>query len=140
MDPTNMVTTGSPLIKANMPNPPGQAGSAKIVENMQSTENLTGGGDVTKSLQAGESSTDSAVVSGQQGQQEIDTAVENVNNFFQTVNRTLAFKLDEDSENMVVQVTDSETKEVVRQIPSEEFLKLAQRLEEFRGLLFEEIA
>jgi flagellar protein FlaG len=38
---------------------------------------------------------------------------------------------------MVVAVVDAETQEVIRQIPSEEVLAIAARLDEARGLLFE---
>ena len=138
MDPTNSVT-GSPLIKANMPKPSVHVGAENTVEMMQPDKN-TEGEKVDKRLQTDAAGANSENKSVEDEKKEIDTAVENVNDFFQTVNRTLEFKLDEDSETMVVQVTDSKTKEVVRQIPSEEFLQLAQRLEEFRGLLFEEIA
>ena len=138
MDPTNSVA-GSPLIKANMPNPSVHVGSENTVENVKPAKDAEGK-EVNKRLQAEVTDANSDNKLAEDGKKEIDTAVENVNDFFQTVNRTLEFKLDEDSETMVVQVTDSETKEVVRQIPSEEFLQLAQRLEEFRGLLFEEIA
>ena len=44
----------------------------------------------------------------------------------------LAFSIDKDTENTVVQVTDLNTEKLVRQIPSEDFLKLAERLKDMR--------
>ena len=48
----------------------------------------------------------------------------------------LNFSLDEDTQRVIVSVVDSETDEVVRQVPPEEMLRLAARLNEFRGTLF----
>jgi len=65
----------------------------------------------------------------------------------------LAFCIDKDTENTVVKVTDLNTEKLVRQIPSEDFLKLAERLKDMRentavskkdaetkGILFDEKA
>lgn len=73
--------------------------------------------------------------SGQRGQ--VEKAVSEMNGFFQIVKRNLQFSLDDDSGKMVVQIKDEQGK-VVKQIPTEEALELARRLDEFRGLLFED--
>ncbi|MEW6989338.1 flagellar protein FlaG [Colwelliaceae bacterium 6441] len=59
-------------------------------------------------------------------------------------NRNLAFSIDDDSGNFVIKVTDTKTDEVIRQIPSEEFIRVAKRianlseeLNSAQGLLFE---
>lgn len=46
------------------------------------------------------------------------------------------FHIEQPSSPPVVRVTDQETGEVIRQIPAEETLRLAERLEEVRGILF----
>lgn len=71
------------------------------------------------------------------GQQQVEDAVKNVNEFLQMVRRSVQFKLDEDTGRMVVQVRDEETNEVIRQIPREEVLKIAKELDRLKGLLFE---
>ncbi|BBL74957.1 flagellar protein FlaG [Methylomagnum ishizawai] len=86
-----------------------------------------------------------ADLSGQQGKggdgkQPVEQAVKDINAFFQDVKRTLEFNIDQDSGRMVIQIKDSETKQVIRQIPPEYVLKLAKQLGEVRGLLFEEKA
>jgi flagellar protein FlaG len=68
---------------------------------------------------------------------ELEEAVSNVEAFTQSIRRDLKFSLDDDSGKVVVKVTDSSTGEVIRQMPSEEALKLAQRLQEARSLLFQ---
>lgn len=66
----------------------------------------------------------------------IQEAVENIQEFVQTVRRDLNFSLDDSSGQVVVKVTDSHSGDVIRQIPSEEALELAERLSEARSLLF----
>ncbi|MFU8790160.1 MAG: flagellar protein FlaG [Methylobacter sp.] len=68
--------------------------------------------------------------------EQIAGAVADMNEFFQLAKRSLQFSLDEDSEMMVIQIRD-EDGQVIKQIPQEEALELARRLDEFRGLLFE---
>ncbi len=49
----------------------------------------------------------------------------------QIIRRDLNFSLDEDSGKMVVKIIDAESQETVRQIPPEELLALARRLQQF---------
>ena len=74
------------------------------------------------------------------GKQPVEQAVKDINDFFQNVNRTLEFNIDQDSGRMVVQIKDSQTNQVIRQIPPDYVLKLAKQLGEVKGLLFEEKA
>jgi flagellar protein FlaG len=68
--------------------------------------------------------------------QEITTAVKDINQFFQAAQRTLDFSLDDASGRMVMQIRDTTTNEVIRQIPSEDALLLAKKLDGLTGLLF----
>jgi flagellar protein FlaG len=74
----------------------------------------------------------------QPDKQQVADAVKNMNDFLQTVRRTLQFSLDEDSGRMVVQIKDAETNKVIRQIPSEEVLRIAEQMDKLKGLLLEE--
>ena len=47
------------------------------------------------------------------------------------------FNLDEDSGRVVINVTEATSGDVIRQIPSEEALRLAENLSEIRSVLFE---
>lgn len=58
----------------------------------------------------------------------IKTAVDELSDFAKASNRRLNFSVDESSDRPVVKVTDTESGEVIRQIPSEEVLKLSERL------------
>jgi len=68
--------------------------------------------------------------------EEMQSAVSKLNDHIQIVRRNLQFSIDEESGRTVVKVMDAETEEVIRQVPSEEALKLAKHLEEIKGLLF----
>jgi flagellar protein FlaG len=43
------------------------------------------------------------------------------------------FENDQEAKQLVVKVVDRETDEVIRQIPPEELMNLAQRLDDLRG-------
>ncbi len=60
--------------------------------------------------------------------EDIELAVQEVQAFLQVQNRNLAFSIDESTQRSVVTVKDSESGDVIRQIPSEEVLKLAERI------------
>jgi flagellar protein FlaG len=76
----------------------------------------------------------------QPSRQELDKAVKSVNDFVSTVNNTLNFSIDEDTGTTVVKVIDNTTKEVIKQIPSEEMLVIAKALDNLKGLLVQQKA
>jgi flagellar protein FlaG len=61
---------------------------------------------------------------------ELKQAVSQLNNFVQTMQRDLQFSIDKESGTMVVKVIDAKSEKVIRQIPSEETLRLARSLAE----------
>lgn len=50
------------------------------------------------------------------------------------------FELQEDSSRLITRLVDRETGELIRQIPAEEVLRVAERLEEVQGQLIREEA
>jgi flagellar protein FlaG len=66
---------------------------------------------------------------------EIQQAVDGLSDFAKASNRQLNFSFDESSERPVVKVTDAESGEVIRQIPTEEVLKLSERLRDLQSEL-----
>jgi len=76
---------------------------------------------------------DSAAVASRE---EVEAAVATIQDFVQSVRRSLNFSLEEGSGRVVVKVTDAGSGDVIRQIPSEEALQLAENLSEVRSLLF----
>jgi flagellar protein FlaG len=60
-----------------------------------------------------------------------ESAVSSLNNAMQTVQRDLVFNLDEDSGRVVIKVMDSNSGELIRQIPTEEVLAIAASLQNY---------
>jgi flagellar protein FlaG len=61
-------------------------------------------------------------------EKEVEEVVTNLNDFMQDFNRNISFNVDSSSSGVVVEVLDSKTEEVIRQIPSEEILAIRERL------------
>lgn len=64
--------------------------------------------------------------------EELGEAVESINQFVNAQMRTLNFSVDENSGKAVVKVIDFETKDVIRQIPGEEVLKMASAIKKLQ--------
>ena len=69
--------------------------------------------------------------------EQLQAAVSDIQNFVQSVRRDINFNLDDDSGRVVINVTEATSGDVIRQIPSEEALRLAENLSEIRSVLFE---
>ncbi len=68
---------------------------------------------------------------------QVKEAVSRINEYIQQTDRVLDFQLDEDSGKTVIRVYDKASEELIRQIPSELALELAQKLnDEEPSLLF----
>ncbi|MCM2678956.1 flagellar protein FlaG [Echinimonas agarilytica] len=67
--------------------------------------------------------------------EQLEVVVQQLQDFVSTLNRGIAFQVDDESGKDVIKVTNRDTGELVRQIPSEEVLLLAARLSEATGLL-----
>lgn len=63
---------------------------------------------------------------------DVQSAVAEISEFVQAQNRQLSFSVDEGSQRPVVKVTDADSGEVIRQIPSEEVLALSERIKELQ--------
>ena len=70
----------------------------------------------------------------------VESAVSQISDFVQGFQSDLLFSIDEDSDRLVVKVVDSETQEVIRQIPSEEMLRIAKNLDSAESLILSEQA
>lgn len=66
----------------------------------------------------------------------LENVVKQLNDYAQIVQREVQFSIDKDSGLTVVKVIDSKTKDLIRQIPSEEVLSLDRRLAQGDGLVF----
>lgn len=68
---------------------------------------------------------------------EVNDTVDELNSFLQDMKRNLSFSVDDTSGQSVILVKDSESEEVIRQIPSEELVVLRKKMDDLTGLLFD---
>jgi len=64
----------------------------------------------------------------------IEQAVSEINEYVQSVQRDLHFSVDEESGTTIIRVRDKESGELIRQIPEDIFLSLAQNLKDNQTL------
>lgn len=67
----------------------------------------------------------------------LEKAVTDIREFVQASQRNLDFSIDDSTGKVVVKVIATDSGEVIRQIPSETALKLAQNLSDASSLLFD---
>lgn len=70
----------------------------------------------------------------------VQEAANRLQDFVSEVRGDIQFSLDSDSGRTVVKVIDRTTKEVIRQLPSQEALEIAKALDRFQGLLIKQQA
>ncbi len=66
---------------------------------------------------------------------QVDAAIEAANQTMQSNATNVKFEKDNTSGKIVVRVVDSETQQVLRQMPSEEMLSMSKALDSLRGLM-----
>lgn len=67
----------------------------------------------------------------------VKSAVSQIEMFLNATRRNLEFSTDEESGKVVVKVIASDTGELIRQIPSEEALRIANSLNDVNSILFD---
>lgn len=72
--------------------------------------------------------------------EQLEAAIDRLNEIAASSQRSLNFSVDNSADQVVVQVRDLTTDQVVRQIPNEEALRLAESFDRLLGLIFDEEA
>ena len=67
-------------------------------------------------------------------------AVEDVRKAIEPVAQNLLFSIDDDTGRTIVKIVDSQTDEVIRQMPSEEVLAISKAINKLQGLLISQQA
>ncbi len=76
----------------------------------------------------------------QPSSEQLNQAVKQIQDVITKSANSLQFSIDEDLGLSIVKVVDTESKKVIRQIPSEEVLKIAKALDTLQGLLVKQQA
>ncbi len=66
---------------------------------------------------------------------DIGEAMERVSGTAQLFNREIQLKVEDDIDMVIVKIIDSDTKEVIRQLPPEELVELSKNAKDLKGLL-----
>lgn len=105
-------------VKRNAPDSVDKISSSTPVQDIQAVDNS---GDVAVVQESAQKKVDG---------EELQNAVIELNKAVQNIQRNLEFSVDDITGRTVVKVVDKQTDEVIRQMPSEEALKLAQHMHE----------
>lgn len=72
--------------------------------------------------------------------EEVSNAVKKLNEAMPPSAQSLEFEIDQDSKEIIVKVIDQSTKELIRQMPTEEALERAKAIDKMQGLLIKQTA
>ena len=70
----------------------------------------------------------------------IESVTRQIDSFLRSINKSLQFRVDQATGEMIVTIRDDETGEVIRQVPGEDALRIAQRIEDQLSALLDEKA
>lgn len=70
--------------------------------------------------------------------QKIEEAISRLNDQLERKQTNLGFRIDDQTDIVVVSVTNKETGKLIRQIPAEAVVRLSQNIESLKGVLFDE--
>ncbi len=70
---------------------------------------------------------------------QVEQAVEKINHFFNKTDYGLNFSVDSETGKQMIKVTDRESGDVIRQLPSEAMLKLSRAVGDLQGMLLKEV-
>jgi flagellar protein FlaG len=108
---------------------PTGAGASRAAENTTSTG----------AVQATQSTAQTGKVAPPSNEQ-LNQAVKQIQDVIKQTANSLQFSIDEDLGVSIVKVVDTESKKLIRQIPSEEVLAIAKALDKLQGLLVKQQA
>lgn len=106
---------------------------SRISERQSDEVSLNGEAKVAITTNASNENADTQSNDIEANSSNVESAVGEVSEFVQSQNRNLNFSYNQDSNQSVVKVTDSETGELIRQIPSEEVLRLSERIKDLQS-------
>lgn len=67
----------------------------------------------------------------------LQQGIENLNKNIRVFNSKVSFSVDKDTGRTIIKVRDRDTNEIIREIPPEDFLRIASKLSELMGILID---
>jgi len=71
--------------------------------------------------------------------QELQAAIDALNAAVKKTPTALSFSRDESSKRFIVQVTDTDTGEIIRTLPGDAVLRMSRQLDAMKGIIFDEL-
>ena len=101
-------------------------------------EKMTGSKTTTGETPDKESKVSSSTKKEEKPEKEISIPdlVKQINEFVKTFSTKISFRVDQESGQSIILVTERETGKVIRQIPPEEVLSLQKKMDEIAGIIF----
>lgn len=122
----------------NIP-PIAPSSSAAINQLPRGLERKQSSGEVLANSEAQPTSAETTKIS-KKNREALDSAVSSMNDLLGTLGHSLRFNIDDETGKTIVKVMDSQTQEVIKQIPTEEMLAIAKALDKLQGLLVKQKA
>lgn len=125
-------TRSSGQQQRDQPQSASAASNSKAAESAQGTESALQAAKAESRNEPGKSAKLDA--------EQLKRAMERLNHFLEPYASQLKFTVDSKTNMDVVQVIDTSSKDVIRQIPSEEVIRIAESIEKLQGLLIRQTA
>ncbi len=117
------------------------------MESISSVSTIPGGGPVVSGAQGVQSpkvetpnsrgGSGSPKNTGNNQIPNLSALVKELNNAVKQFNTDISFSIDKDTGKTVIKVIDTDTKEVLRQIPPEDALRVSAHIKELMGILYD---
>lgn len=88
---------------------------------------------VQEAIQARAAETDKPELTVEETQEVVDS----LNSVMSLLQRGVAFQVDDATDRTIVRIVDRETDETIKQFPSEDLVRLIERMQEMQSLLFD---
>jgi|GEM_PF-5952558 len=69
---------------------------------------------------------------------EIEELIGELNDVMRVMNTKISFSIDSETNRPIIQVSDKDTGELIRQIPPAELMRVSQRMSDVLGILFDD--
>ncbi|MDR0565049.1 MAG: flagellar protein FlaG [Azoarcus sp.] len=116
---------------------PSSSQSSAVLDTNQASRAAN---DVQRSVERVQQKAAAQEMNQKQLEEAVENSVKQLNEFIRPYVTSLQFSVDKDLGKVVVKIMDSETDEVIKQIPSEEVLALTKALSKVSGLFVKQEA
>jgi flagellar protein FlaG len=112
----------------------------KPINNVPPAGNIAAERAIQNNLPKPQGAIDAAAAGTAAHPERVEQAVKTINASLQSQRQGIEFTIDSESQRTVVKVIDQETKQVLRQMPTQEALEIASALDRMQGLLIKQKA